>query len=78
MSVPYKCPKCDGVGFLRYNPNNPFADYAGTSTACFGQWSCNACVNGIIWGSSPPTFGGVTEDIGNPYDIGQGDAVTLK
>lgn len=38
---PHKCPKCDGVGKLCYDPNNP------VMTGSY-LWNCNACVNGII------------------------------
>jgi len=44
--IPHNCPKCSGVGYLRYNPQMPFSD-----TASCGPWQCNACVNGIIWDS---------------------------
>ena len=39
LPQPYKCPKCDGVGMLKYNPLNPFG---GSSTSA-GPWQCPAC-----------------------------------
>ena len=45
MSKPHQCPKCNGFGWLQYDPNYT---YFGHTTVC-GPWQCNACVNGIIW-----------------------------
>ena len=53
MSTPHKCPKCNGIGFLQYDPNNPFSDITGTSTENFGKWHCNVCQSGIIWTHEP-------------------------
>ena len=49
--IPHKCPKCNGTGYLRYNPQMPFSD-----TSSCGPWHCNACVNGIIWESPVVTW----------------------
>ena len=53
MNTPHKCPKCNGVGYLKYDPSNPFGDVTGTATSGFGRWNCNACTNGIIWSYDP-------------------------
>jgi hypothetical protein len=45
MAIPHKCPKCNGLGWLQYDPQSPFNT---GSTAC-GPWQCNACTNGIIY-----------------------------
>jgi len=42
--IPHKCPKCDGIGWLQYDPNMPWQ-----ITTLAGPWQCNACINGIIW-----------------------------
>ncbi len=44
--TPHKCPKCDGVGFLQYNP--AIGPFAAATSAC-GPWQCNVCENGVIF-----------------------------
>lgn len=42
---PHKCPKCDGYGWLQYDPTMPF----GANTSA-GPWQCPACSGtGILW-----------------------------
>jgi len=42
---PHKCPKCNGFGYLQYNPSMPFS---GCSTS-LGPWKCDVCNNGVLW-----------------------------
>ena len=50
MAKPYKCPKCNGVGMLGYDPNNPFREIGTVS----GPWHCIPCGGtGIIWSTDP-------------------------
>ena len=45
MGIPYKCPKCDGLGQLLFNPQMPYS-----STTSTGPWQCDACLGtGIIY-----------------------------
>jgi len=46
MGKPHKCPKCNGTGWLPYNPQAP---YMTESTSTQPQWHCDVCVSGIIW-----------------------------
>jgi len=48
--TPVKCPKCDGMGQLLYDPQNPYASWVGSVT---GPWSCPPCGGtGIMWAST--------------------------
>lgn len=48
--TPHKCPKCNGTGWLYWNP--AFGPLAGP-TASAGPWHCNVCQGGIIWSQEP-------------------------
>lgn len=57
MGKPHKCPKCNGTGFL---PFDPLMGWQVSTTSC-GPWQCNVCQSGIIW---------ETGDI-KPYELQQ-------
>lgn len=49
MSTPHKCPKCNGTGWLQFNPQT---GPIGIGTSC-GPWVCDVCHKGIIWEQLP-------------------------
>lgn len=51
--TPHKCPKCNGLGWLRYDPRIPTAQEHTSA----GPWMCPPCGGtGILW-SSPTAPG---------------------
>ena len=62
-----RCPKCNGMGWLLYDPDAPFA---GANTNA-GPWRCPVCINGVIYddgvrhGTKPS----------DPFDINKAPAI---
>lgn len=60
MSTPHKCPKCDGKGWLLFDPQMPYA----TASTSSGPWKCDVCQEGVLWSpgthKAPPSYTTVT------------------
>ena len=53
--TPHKCPKCDGKGWLGYDPTTGLGNYrdvdpvTGLRDPRGVPWRCDVCESGIIW-----------------------------
>jgi hypothetical protein len=69
MSMPHKCPVCNGTGKVSIPPNTP-GDVGSWTSDERGPWDCHACKGtGILWEFDPVNI---------PSVFGIDDALTMK
>jgi len=62
MTIPFKCPVCDGQGLVN-KPPYIAGDQQTWATSETGPYTCHACGgSGIIWGESNVVYGEMTEE----------------